>query len=89
MAKGKNSENLSDFLGMMQGMATGAQDKTLAVDFGQIVAGKALLCDSVGVAIPKGDYQRLSGVGISVGNRVLVAWVQNDAVVLGNVTGVT
>lgn len=53
-------------------------------DFGEIKENKSLVTDQFPVPIPKSEYVVLKTVGkISPGDRVLVIWVQNDAVIVG------
>lgn len=66
----------------------------LALDFGEIHKNGSLVTNTFPVPVKKGDYSicRQLGVkkeetgGLHPGDRVLVAWVQNDAVVIGIVT---
>ena len=83
MSKGNNSPGLSKFAGIMQALAKGQVPKDLVLDFGEIQKNGSLLTNTVTVAVPKDDYLVLKGASISKGDHVLVAWVQNDAVVLG------
>nr|DAV52415.1 MAG TPA: hypothetical protein [Caudoviricetes sp.] len=61
-----------------------------ALDFGQIQGDYSLKCNTYAQAIPKTDYSVLMhltmGEAIAPGNRVLVAWVNNEAVVVGRVS---
>lgn len=62
----------------------------LALDFGEIKKDGSLVSNTFPVPIPKGDYSVLGHLApetISPGSRVLVAWVQSDAVVIGDVKG--
>lgn len=68
-------------------------ESPLVIDFGSIQADASLVTNTFPVSIPKGDYTicrqlTLDSTGrISPGDRVLVAWVQNEAVVIDIVTG--
>jgi len=63
----------------------------LVLDFGVIKSNKALVTNTFPVAIKKGAYsvcKPLLGSGsvtLRSGMRVLVAWVQNEAVVIGTI----
>lgn len=83
MSKGNNSPGLSRFAALMQAIAKGQVPTELFLDFGEIQSNGSLLTNTVTVEIPKGDYLVLRGASVSKGDHVLVAWVQNDAVVLG------
>lgn len=64
-------------------------DRPLVLDFGTIKSNKSLVTNTFPVAIKKGAYsvcKPLLGTGniiLTAGMRVLVAWVQNEAVVIG------
>lgn len=83
MSKGDNSPGLSRFAAIMQVLAKGQVPTDLILDFGEIQKNGSLLTNTVTVEIPKDDYLILKGASVSKGDHVLVAWVQNDAVVLG------
>ena len=83
MSKGDNSPGLSRFAGVMQKLAKGQVPDDLVLDFGVIQKNGSLLTNTVTVEIPKSDYLVLKGASVEKGDHVLVAWVQNDAVVLG------
>lgn len=56
-----------------------------AVEFGEIQGNKSLVTDSFPISVPKGEYMVLSHVSadkLSSGDRVLVVWIQNEAVVI-------
>lgn len=63
----------------------------LVLDFGTIKANKSLVTNTFPVAIKKGAYsvcKPLLGTGnitLKAGMRVLVAWVQNEPVVIGTI----
>lgn len=63
--------------------------RPLVLDFGTIKSNKSLVTNTFPVAIKKGAYsvcKPLLGTGnitLTAGMRVLVAWVQNEAVVIG------
>ena len=54
------------------------------LDFGEIQANGSLITNTFPVPLPKGEYSVCWHVGgsIKAGDRVLVAWVQNEAVVV-------
>lgn len=109
MSKGDNSPGMSKLAGVLKGIAHGAQDTSLVLDFGVIQPNGSLLTNTYPIPIPKADYlvcrglRRQSGSfttseaeadnhkhtgsvqtspAVKAGDRVLVAWVQNDAVVV-------
>lgn len=60
---------------------------TLMLDFGSIQPDYSLLTNTYPIPIPKRDYMvcrqlTLGSVNLLPGDRVLVAWVQNDAIVV-------
>lgn len=56
----------------------------LSLDFGEIQGNGSLLTNTFPVPIPKGDYSvcKRYAIEMSSGDRVLVAWVQSEAVVI-------
>lgn len=63
-------------------------ESPLILDFGEIQANGSLVTNTFPVPMPKGDYSvcgRVAGIAL-IGNRVLVAWVQNEAVVIDVIT---
>lgn len=85
MSKGDNSPGLSRFAGIMKALAKGQVPTDLLLDFGEIQKNGSLLTNTVTVEIPKNDYLVLKEASVKKGDHVLVAWVQNDAVVLGRI----
>lgn len=93
MSRGDNSPGLSRLAGVMKGIASDQVPTEKILDLGKIQSDKSLITDSFGVAIPRSDYLVLSQLkkseksqeGIKTGDRVLVAWVNNDAIVLGKI----
>ncbi len=64
-------------------------ESPLILDFGEIQTNDSLMTNTFPVAIPKGDYsvcKKLLESGLSPGDNVLVAWVQNEAVVIDIIT---
>lgn len=59
----------------------------LPLDFGVIQVDGSLRTNTFRHPIPAGDYLRCAGCTAHAGDRVLVAWVQNDAVVVDAITG--
>ena len=64
-------------------------ESPLFLDFGEIQENESLTTNTFPVAIPKGQYsvcRHVSGTdefpALCVGDRVLVAWIQNEAVVI-------
>ena len=66
-------------------------DRPLVLDFGTIKSNLSLVTNTFPVAIRRGAYsvcKPLLGTGnvtLKPGMRVLVAWVQNEAVVIGTI----
>lgn len=85
MSKGDNSPGLSKLAGIFRGMAADQIPSDLVLDFGVIQKDGSLLTNTVPVAIPKGDYIICKHVSPSKGDRVLVGWVQNDAVIIDEI----
>lgn len=56
----------------------------LIIDFGVIQEDGSLLADNFQIPIPKTDYMVCKGVSLllTTGDRVIIAWVQSDAIVL-------
>ena len=64
--------------------------KGLTMDLGRIVKVRRngvwvydLISDSLRQTIPQGSYSVLNGAAFSGGERVVIAWVDNEPVVLG------
>lgn len=85
MSKGNNSPGLSRFAAVMRALAQGQIPTDLILDFGEIQKNGSLLTNTSGVAIPKQDYLVCRNADVSKGDRVLVAWVGNDAVVIDRI----
>lgn len=61
-------------------------DMPLVVDFGEIGSGRGLTTNTFSETIPEGDYTVCLHAGdLEPGNRVLVAWVGNEAVVIDKI----
>ena len=90
MSKGSNTPGIGRLAVAIRGIANGAQDASYVTDFGLIGSDFSLRCDSVDDPIPKGDYQicrsatvaREGKPKIKPGDRVLVALVEDEAVVI-------
>ncbi len=60
----------------------------LVLDFGEIQTNGSLITNTFPVPIPKGDYSvcgQLIPESTEAGRHVLVAWVQNEAVVIDRI----
>ena len=61
-------------------------------DFGTINSDYSLVMDSFSVTIPRGEWSMIrqptagTDSGLKPGDRVMVAWVGNEAVVIGSIT---
>lgn len=78
-----NMELLGNVLAKRMYKAAGAANPT-TLELGTINSNNSLTTDSLG-PIPKGDYLIGADLNLSPGDRVLVAWCGNDAVVITNV----
>lgn len=59
----------------------------LVLDFGEIQENGSLLTNTFPVPMPKGQYSVCRSLSyVTSGSRVLVAWVQNEAVVIDIIT---
>lgn len=88
MSRGDNSPGLSKLAGLMKGLAKDQIPVSKLIELGTIQSNKSLKTDSFGVAIPKSDYLALSHLEdehLKSGDRVLVAWADNDAIILGKI----
>ena len=98
MSRGDNSPGLSRLASVMRGLAGGTGDKELIIDFGVINANGSLSTNTFPVPIPRDGYHICKHLmpysikvdnttyrttrGVAKGDRVLVAWVGGDAIVL-------
>jgi hypothetical protein len=96
MSRGDNSPGLSRLASAFRGIAGGKNEMTL--DFGKISNNGSLTTNNFPVPIPRGSYHvckhllpysiKVSNTtyqttrGLQHGDRVLVAWVGGDAVVI-------
>ena len=62
-----------------------ADERPRSIDFGEIQGNGSLLTNTFPVPIPKGQYSVSlnSDVEIKSGDRVVVSWIGNEAVVIG------
>lgn len=61
-------------------------ESPLVLDFGETLGDGSLVTNTFPAPVPKGDYSLLGGLGpLSPGDRVLVAWVFSEAIILGTV----
>lgn len=85
MSKGGNSSGVSKLAGILKVLVDGAQESSPLIDFGVVQRDKSLLTNSFPIAIPQSEYLvcgHIINVPLKDGDHVLVAWVQNDAVVI-------
>lgn len=74
---------------VLSGRMKKENESPVLLEFGVIQNNNSLTTDSFPVSIPAGDYFVLKNVSkgaIKSGDRVLVAWVGDDAVVIDVVT---
>lgn len=86
----KGSPGISRLAAVIDSRVRQGGEAPLALDFGEIQKDLSLVSNTFPVPVPKGDYSVLGHLApetISPGSRVLVAWVQSDAVVIGDVKG--
>ena len=94
---GAHNENagISNLANVIRRRIKKETDTPLVLDFGEIQSNGSLITNTFPVSIPKGSYSVLSSLGasndtdsasVSKGDRVLVAWVQSEAVVVGIVS---
>lgn len=57
-------------------------ESPLTLDFGEIQANSSLKTNTFPVPIPKGDYTICKKAAVTPGDRVLVGWIQSEAVVI-------
>lgn len=61
-------------------------ESPLVLDFGEIQANHSLVTNTFPVPVPKGEYSVCRHVtdtySLNPGDRVLAAWVQNEAIVI-------
>lgn len=83
---GANSPGISRLAGVIRDIAARQIPSDMLIDFGEIQADGSLMTNTFPLPIPKSDYivcRRLSQEPrLAVGDRVVVAWVDNDAVVI-------
>lgn len=74
---------------VLSGRIKKESESPVLLEFGVIQNNNSLTTDSFPVSIPQGDYFVLENVSkdvIKAGDRVLVAWIGDDAVVIDVVT---
>ena len=78
----RNQEWLGNVL--MERMSKTAQDAiNVATEMGTINDNMTLTPDSLQADIPQGDYLIQAGQTVRPGDRVLIAWCQEDPVIIG------
>lgn len=80
----KGNEGINMLSGLLQGRMKEMSDKPAVLDFGTINADKSLTTNGFPQPIPKSDYMvcRLAQPTLKPGDRVIVAWVGDDACVI-------
>lgn len=78
------------FVREIQRIVRGQTGQERMIDFGVIKGDYSLVTDSFPVSIPRGEWSMVrqpSGAGMEItpGQRVIVVWAGNEAVVLGSV----
>ena len=82
MSRGDNTPGVSRLAAAFRKLSESGNSRELVIDFGGIEQNGSLLTNSFPVPIPKSDYQACKGSALKPGDRVLVAWVGADAVVI-------
>lgn len=83
MAKKSNS-GISKLAGVMDSRMRQQSETPLLLDFGTVKKNGGLITNTFPKTIAKGDYTVLEGFEYKgKDTRVLVAWVEDDAVVIG------
>lgn len=90
MSGGMNTPGISHLTRVIRQAAKTTQSDDLLLDFGEIAADYSLHSNELTFSIPKSDYlicRSLFGVSdpekkVKPGDRVLIAWVGSDAVVV-------
>ena len=82
MSKGDNTPGVSRLAAAFQRLSEKGNNGEPVIDFGGIEPNGSLLTNSFPVPIPKSDYQTCKGRTLKPGDRVLVAWVGTDAIVI-------
>lgn len=78
------------FVREIQKIAQSQAGRERMIDFGEIKGDYSLVTDSFPVSIPRGEWSMVrqppgAGTEPAPGQRVVVVWVGNEAVVLGSV----
>lgn len=84
----EGNPGIAKLASVLSGRMKQEYDAPLPLDFGEIQKDGSLVTNTFPVPVPKGDYSLLGHLmpeNVCPGSRVLVAWVQNDAVVIGSV----
>ena len=81
------NEGINKLAGVFQNRMKGISEKPAALDFGTINRDMSLTTNGFPQPIPKSDYVVCGSVGgrtyrIKAGDRVLVAWVGDDACII-------
>lgn len=84
-----NYDSKSGFSHLADVISKRIKDETespLIADFGEIKKNGSLRTNTFPVSIPKGDYTVCARAGeLTKGDRVLVVWVENEAVVVDKI----
>lgn len=80
----KSNNGISRLAGVMDKRMNQQSEAPLVLDFGTVKKNGSLLTNTFPKTIAKGDYTILEGFEHKgKDTRVLVAWVEDDAVVIG------
>ena len=71
-----------------QMQTTAGANRPMLLDFGRIADRKlTLITDGIRSDIPRGSYSTLGALHLEPGDRVVVAWIGNEPVILGHLVG--
>ncbi len=81
-----NGDGLNKLANVLDARMRERSDKDLVIDYGTIKKNGYLITDSFQVYIRSDGYHVLASVGtLSENDRVLVAWVGSNAIVVGKI----
>lgn len=83
MEQAKGNPGINNLGKVLQGQISSNKSSDLLLDYGSIQSDYSLLTNTFPVPIPRSDYMALRDMTSVPGDRVLVGWIQNDAVVIG------
>ncbi len=80
----QSNQGINRLAAVLSNRMRGYQESPYPLDFGSILANGSLLTNTFPKEIPQGDYTVLEHTKyLKPGDRVLVSWVDSEAVVTG------